>query len=152
MPGMRILQFAFGNPGAHIYLPHRYPSNTVVYTGTHDNDTTLGWWKSCSENERRFAGALLGDASDGINWAMVRLAQSSTANLCVVPLQDVLGLGSEARMNVPSFGDGNWTWRYLPGALRPELAEKLATLAEVTDRQSSFDQQSHREAGENFAA
>jgi 4-alpha-glucanotransferase len=152
MPGMRILQFAFGDPGAHIYLPHRYHPNTVVYTGTHDNDTTLGWWKSCSESERKFAGALLGDASDGINWAMLRLAQSSTANLCVVPLQDVLSLGSEARMNIPSFGDGNWTWRFLPGALRPELAEKLAALAEVTDRQSSFDEQGHREAGENFAA
>ena len=90
--------------------------------------------------------------SDGINWAMVRLAQSSTANRCVVPLQDVLSLGSEGRMNVPSFGDGNWTWRYLPGALKPELAQKLATLAEVTDRQPSCDEQGHGEAGENFAA
>jgi 4-alpha-glucanotransferase len=141
MPGMRILQFAFGDPGAHIYLPHRYQSNTVVYTGTHDNDTTLGWWKNCSENERRFAGALLGDASDGVNWAMIRLAESSTANLCVVPLQDV-----------PSLGDGNWTWRYAPGALRKELAQKLATLAEVTDRQPSFDEQGHRETGEDFTA
>jgi 4-alpha-glucanotransferase len=152
MPGMSILQFAFGDPGAHIYLPHRYQPNTVVYTGTHDNDTTLGWWKNCSHDERKFAGALLGDASDGINWSMLRLAQSSTANLCVVPLQDVLGLGAEARMNIPSFGDGNWTWRYLPGALLPELAAKLATLAEVTDREPSFDHQGHREAGENFAA
>ncbi len=152
MPGMRILQFAFGDPGAHIYLPHRYERNTVVYTGTHDNDTTLGWWKSCSENERKFAGALLGEASDGINWAMIRLAQSSTANLCVVPLQDVLSLGPEARMNVPSFGDGNWTWRYAPGALRPELAQKLAILAEVTDRQPSLDQQGNGKPGENFAA
>jgi 4-alpha-glucanotransferase len=152
MPGMRILQFAFGDPGAHIYLPHRYQPNTVVYTGTHDNDTTLGWWKSCTGNEKKFAGALLGDAVDGMNWAMVRLAQSSTANLCVVPLQDVLSLGSEARMNVPSFGDGNWTWRYQPGALTPELAQKLATLAEVTDRQPLVDQQDYGEAGENFAA
>lgn len=152
MPGMRILQFAFGDPGAHIYLPHRYQPNTVVYTGTHDNDTTLGWWKSCSDNERRFAGALLGDASDGINWAMIRLAESSTANLCVVPLQDVLSLGPEGRMNIPSFGDGNWAWRYSPGALRPELAQKLATLAEVTDRQPSFDQQGYGEGGEDFAA
>jgi 4-alpha-glucanotransferase len=152
MPGMRILQFAFGDPGAHIYLPHRYQANTVVYTGTHDNDTTLGWWNSCTENERKSAGALLGEASDGINWAMIRLAESSTANLCVVPLQDVLSLGSEARMNVPSFGDGNWTWRYSPGALRADLAQKLAILAEVTDRQPLIDQQCHGEAGENFAA
>jgi 4-alpha-glucanotransferase len=152
MPGMRVLQFGFGNPGAHIYLPHRYERNTVVYTGTHDNDTTVGWWKSCSEYERRFAGALLGDTGDGINWAMVRLAQSSTANLCLVPLQDVLGLGSEARMNIPSFGDGNWSWRYRPGALQSELAQKLATLAEVTDRHPSFDHPNSGEGGENFAA
>jgi 4-alpha-glucanotransferase len=152
MPGMRVLQFGFGDAGAHIYLPHRYDPNTVVYTGTHDNDTTLGWWKSCSESERKFAGALLGEAGDGVNWAMVRLAQSSTANRCVVPLQDVLGLGSEGRMNVPSFSDGNWSWRYLPGALTPELAQKLAALAEVTDREPSYQEQSHGEVGENFAA
>ena len=152
MPGMRVLQFGFGNPGAHIYLPHRYERNTVVYTGTHDNDTTLGWWKSCSESERGFAGALLGDSADGINWAMIRLAQSSTANLCVVPLQDVLSLGPEARMNVPSLSEGNWTWRYLPGALQSELAQKLAMLAEVTDRQSSIDPHIPSKAAEEFAA
>jgi 4-alpha-glucanotransferase len=83
---------------------------------------------------------------------MIRLAQSSTANLCLVPLQDVLSLDSEARMNVPSYGDGNWTWRYSPGALQPELAQKLAILAEVTDRQPSFDQNSHGEDGGDFAA
>jgi 4-alpha-glucanotransferase len=152
MPGMRVLQFGFGNPGAHIYLPHRYQRNTVVYTGTHDNDTTLGWWKSCSESERGFAGALLGDAADGVNWAMIRLAQSSTANLCVVPLQDVLSLGPEARMNVPSLSEGNWAWRFLPGALQSELAQKLAMLAEVTDRQSSIDPQIPSKAAEEFAA
>jgi 4-alpha-glucanotransferase len=152
MPGMRILQFAFGNPGAHVYLPHRYQPNAVVYTGTHDNDTTLGWWKSCSADERRFASALIGECSDGANWGMIRLAEASTANLCIVPLQDVLGLGAEARMNIPSYGDGNWAWRYSPGALRPELAQKLSALAEVTDRQPLRDEQSHGETGENFAA
>jgi 4-alpha-glucanotransferase len=152
MPGMRILQFAFGDPGAHIYLPHRYQPNTVVYTGTHDNDTTLGWWQNCAEHERHFARALVGECNDGINWAMIRLAQSSTANLCVVPLQDVLSLGSEGRMNIPSLADGNWTWRYSPDALKPELAQRLAVLAEVTDRQPSFDEKRRREAGENFAA
>jgi 4-alpha-glucanotransferase len=152
MPGMRVLQFGFGNPGAHIYLPHRYERNTVVYTGTHDNDTTLGWWKNCSEYERKCAGSLLGGNGDDVNWALVRLAQGSTANLCLVPLQDVLGLGSEARMNIPSSGDGNWSWRYSPGALRPELAQKLATLAEVTDRHPSFDHPNSGEADENFVA
>ncbi|MDR3765390.1 MAG: 4-alpha-glucanotransferase [Acidobacteriota bacterium] len=134
MPGMRILQFAFGNPGAHVYLPHRYTANSVVYTGTHDNDTTLGWWQSCAGYEREMAEALLGDCTDGANWAMIRLAAGSTANLCVVPLQDVLSLGAEARMNIPSLPNGNWAWRYAPGSLRAELAHKLAALAEVTDR------------------
>ncbi len=138
MPGMRILQFAFGNPGAHIYLPHRYTANSVVYTGTHDNDTTLGWWQSCTEYEHRMAGALVGECADGMGWGMIRLAASSTANLCVVPLQDVLSLGAEARMNIPSQPNGNWAWRYAPGALKQELAQKLATLAEVTDRLPAY--------------
>jgi 4-alpha-glucanotransferase len=83
---------------------------------------------------------------------MVRLALSSTANLCVVPLQDVLSLGSEARMNIPSSGDGNWSWRCPPGALPPELAQKLATLSEVTDRHPSFDHPENGEAGQTFVA
>jgi 4-alpha-glucanotransferase len=152
MPGMRVLQFAFGDAGAHIYLPHRYERNTVVYTGTHDNDTTLGWWGSCAGHERRAALALLGESADGVNWAMTRLAQSSTANLSIVPLQDVLSLGSEARMNIPSIGNGNWSWRFPPGALRPELAQKLAELAEVTDRYPVFDHEAQERISEEFAA
>jgi 4-alpha-glucanotransferase len=152
MPGMKILQFAFGDPGAHIYLPQRYEPNSVVYTGTHDNDTTLGWWQSCQPHERQAAAALLGSPPDGVNWAMIRLAQSSTANLCVVPLQDVLSLGAEGRMNVPSVSDGNWSWRYQPGALAPELAQKLAALAEVTDRLPTAGQPGDWEAGEEFSA
>jgi 4-alpha-glucanotransferase len=164
MPGMKILQFAFGDPGAHIYLPHRIQPSSVIYTGTHDNDTTLGWWQTCHPDERRFAAALLGDPSDGVNWAMIRLAHSSMANLCVVPLQDVLSLDTQGRMNVPSSSDGNWSWRYQRGALCAKLAEKLATLAEVTDRiptsvngaqmwgTTSPQQQGNREAGEEFSA
>jgi 4-alpha-glucanotransferase len=152
MPGMRVLQFGFGDPGAHIYLPHRYERNTVAYTGTHDNDTTLGWWKSCSEHERRAASALVGEARDGVHWAMIRLAQSSTANLAVVPLQDVLGLGPEGRMNVPSLPDGNWSWRYAPHSLAPALAEKLAALAEVTDRQPYCPPPHGGEPGQESAA
>lgn len=136
IPGMRVLQFGFGNPGAHIYLPHRFEKNTVVYTGTHDNDTTAGWWRSgATEFERAQAQAYLGPLDDrGVHWAFVRAAQSSVADLCVVPLQDVLGLGSEGRMNTPSQSQGNWTWRFQPGALTTGLAEALASLAEVTDR------------------
>jgi 4-alpha-glucanotransferase len=135
IPGMAVLQFGFGDTGAHIYLPHRLTPDKVIYTGTHDNDTLLGWWKSgASEQERRNAEAYLGITPDNVNWAFIRAAQASVASLCVIPLQDILGLGSEARMNTPSKSDGNWRWRFRPGVLTGELAEKLAKLAEVTDR------------------
>jgi len=135
IPGMAVLQFGFGNPGAHVYLPHRLQVDRVVYTGTHDNDTTLGWWNSsATEYERRAAEAYLGECEDGINWALIRAAQSSVASLSVVPLQDVLGLGSEARLNTPSTHTGNYHWRFQPGALTERMATKLATLAEAADR------------------
>ena len=134
IPGMAVLQFAFGDAGAHAYLPHRLAADCVLYTGTHDNDTTLGWWATLGEKERRAVEALVGRCDDGPNWGLIRLAQGSPANLSVVPMQDVLSLGSEARLNVPSTHEGNYHWRYPEGSLRPELADKLAALAEVTDR------------------
>jgi 4-alpha-glucanotransferase len=135
IPGMRILQFGFGDAGSHVYLPHRYEPNTVVYTGTHDNDTAAGWWRNgASAQERAHAATYLGDLLDGIHWAMIRAALASVADLCLVPLQDVLGLGSDARMNVPSESDGNWSWRYAPDALDPKAAARLAALTELTDR------------------
>jgi 4-alpha-glucanotransferase len=134
IPGMSVLQFGFGDAGAHVYLPHRQTEDRVIYSGTHDNDTTLGWWNTASEHERRAVEALNGRPEDGVNWGLIRLAQGSAANLSVVPIQDVLGLGSEARLNTPSTNTGNYLWRYQPGALKRELAEKLARLAEVTDR------------------
>jgi 4-alpha-glucanotransferase len=134
IPGMAVLQFAFGDPGAHAYLPHRLVPNRVIYTGTHDNDTTVGWWSTLSEKERDAVSALVGQCKDGTNWGLIRLAQSSPANFSVVPLQDVLGLGSEARLNTPSTHSGNYHWRCQPDALKPELAAKLAAVAEVTDR------------------
>ena len=135
IPGMAVLQFGFGDPGAHAHLPHTFTADKVVYTGTHDNDTLLGWWKSgATEQERQHAEAYLGRPEDGMNWAMIRAAIGSVASLCVVPLQDILGLGSEARMNVPSCDKGNWRWRFRADLLRPELAQKLATLTEVADR------------------
>ncbi|MGH9670225.1 MAG: 4-alpha-glucanotransferase [Terriglobales bacterium] len=152
IPGMRVMQFGFGDPGAEIYLPHRFELNTVVYTGTHDNDTTRGWWESqATPEERRLAEEYLAPGSDGIHWAFIRAAQASVANLCVVPLQDVLGLGSEARMNVPSKLDGNWAWRYAPGSLTPELARRLAALSEASDRDSAGPIASPDE-GEEFVA
>jgi 4-alpha-glucanotransferase len=134
IPGMAVLQFGFGDQGAHIYLPHR-AAGKVIYTGTHDNDTTAGWWHSgAAEHERRSVLAYLGPCEDGIHWAFIRAAQSSVADLCIVPMQDVLGLGSEARMNTPSVYGGNWRWRLPPGQTTTELSDKLARLAEVTDR------------------
>jgi 4-alpha-glucanotransferase len=132
---MAVLQFGFGDVGAHMYLPQQLTPDTVVYTGTHDNDTLVGWWSSgATPDERRHAEAYFGCAADGMHWSFVRAAQGSVANLSVIPLQDILGLGSEARMNTPSENDGNWRWRLQPGVLTQELAAKLARLAEVTDR------------------
>jgi 4-alpha-glucanotransferase len=135
IPGMAVLQFGFGDVGAHAHLPHTFTTEKVVYTGTHDNDTLLGWWASgATEHERQQLHAYLGPCEDGISWAMIRAASNSVASLCVVPLQDALGLGSDARMNVPSRERGNWHWRFDAESLRPELAKKFATLAEVSDR------------------
>src|SRR5882724_121686 len=135
IPGCAVLQFGFGNAGAHMYLPHRLTPDRVLYTGTHDNDTTLGWWNSgTSEDERRAIRAYVGNSDDGIHWAFIRLAQTSVASLAVVPLQDVLGLSSEARLNTPSVSEGNFRWCYQQGSLTSALAEKLAALAAVTDR------------------
>ncbi len=155
IPGMRVMQFGFGNKGAHIYLPHRFDSNTVVYTGTHDNDTTLGWWRSmATAEEQQAVQAYFGGCEDGVHWAFIRAANASVADLCVIPLQDVLGLGSQARMNVPSRSDGNWSWRFSAGALKPELARKLALLAETSDRETALaaHQQGSGEVREEFAA
>ena len=113
IPGMAVLQFGFGDPGAHIHLPHTFTCEKVVYTGTHDNDTMAGWWATgATELERQYVQAYLGCCEGDIHWAMIRAAFRSVANLCIVPLQDVLGLGSEARMNVPSLEEGNWRWRF----------------------------------------
>jgi 4-alpha-glucanotransferase len=150
IPGMAVLQFGFGDPGAHMYLPHRLTTDRVIYTGTHDNDTTLGWWNSsATDYERRAAKAYVGDCKDGINWALIRTAQASVASFSVVPLQDALGLGSEARLNTPSVKTGNYHWRYQPGSLTSDLAERLAALAEVTDR---LPQHVSLPSSEDFAA
>jgi len=134
LPGMAVLQFGFGDEGAHIYLPHR-SAGKVIYTGTHDNDTVEGWWKSgAAEHERRNAEAYLGRCDDGIHWAFIRGVLNSSACLSIVPLQDVFGLGSDARMNTPSLYGGNWRWRFDESQLKSELAAKLALIAELSDR------------------
>jgi 4-alpha-glucanotransferase len=159
IPGMKILQFGFGNKGAHIYLPHRYEPDCVVYTGTHDNDTIAGWWNtSATDEEKELVSSYMKIGDDGVQWAFIRAALTSVANLCVIPVQDVLGLDSSARMNVPSEIDGSWTWRLRAGALTPELAAKMAALVEITDRDACVKEpsvqreQSNGEAGKDFAA
>ncbi|HEX9200944.1 MAG TPA: 4-alpha-glucanotransferase, partial [Acidobacteriaceae bacterium] len=137
MPGMRILQFGFSDRGAHLYLPHQYVPNTVAYTGTHDNNTMLGWWREGATAEERanVQTYLQPIKHDGdIVWAMMRAAARSVANLCIFPMQDILQLGSEARMNTPSAHAGNWTWRYEKDALHSDCAARLAELMEMTDR------------------
>jgi 4-alpha-glucanotransferase len=139
LPGMKVLQFGFSGRGAHIHLPHQFVTNTVAYTGTHDNDTTRGWWEhGTSETEKAAVHAYLGidPHADGTTavWPLIRATASSVAGLALYPLQDILELGSEARMNVPSHATGNWSWRCPENALTPALAKKLAALTEVTDR------------------
>jgi 4-alpha-glucanotransferase len=134
-PGMRILVFGFGNRGAHNYLPHRYVHNTVVYTGTHDNNTTRGWWEDeATAAEKAAIKAYLGTTGKNFVWDLIRCAETSVADLCLLPVQDILDLNTEARMNMPSRSTGNWSWRCPEGALTDELAARLAAIVEVTDR------------------
>ena len=106
-----------------------------MYTGTHDNDTVVGWWHSgAADHERRNAEAYIGQSNDGIHWAFIRAALCSPASLSIIPMQDVLGLGSKARMNTPSLHGGNWRWRFEESQLTNDLAAKLAKLVELSDR------------------
>ena len=133
-PGMRILQFAFGGAVEDRFLPHNYEHHTVVYTGTHDNETTLGWYQNLNADERRALERYAPWATADPAPAMVRLAWMSVADLAIVPLQDVLGLGNEARMNLPGRAEGNWRWRLDPRLLKPGLFNDLADITEVYQR------------------
>ena len=134
-PGMKILQFAFGSGPDNPYLPFIYSRNCVVYTGTHDNDTTLGWFNQLPEYEKEAVLRYLGcTSSEGIHWDLIRLALASVGNQVIIPLQDILGLGTDSRMNVPSKAEGNWQWRYQADALTDELRDRLKTLTETYGR------------------
>jgi 4-alpha-glucanotransferase len=133
LPGMKVLQFAFSSPD-NPHLPHNFPdANTVVYTGTHDNDTTTGWWNSAPKEEKRIARRYLGKRNVSA-WDLIRLAHASVAARAVVPAQDLLSLASETRMNTPGTAKGNWTWRLEEGALTPDLAAKLRDLTKLYNR------------------
>ena len=134
LPGMKVLQFAFASDADDPYLPHNYERECVVYTGTHDNDTTAGWYASAPEVERDLVRRYLATGGGEIAWEMIRLAQASVADTAIVPLQDVLGLGSEARMNTPGTAGGNWAWRFAWQDVPFWVAPQLAELAELYGR------------------
>jgi 4-alpha-glucanotransferase len=145
-PGMSILQFAFGNdPQGPDFRPHNYPRERVAYTGTHDNDTTVGWWNSSAaagsirteediRKEREFTRKYLAADDSGINWVFIRAVLASVADTALYPMQDVLGLGTEARMNLPGRPNGNWRWRCRSEALTGEIAERLRELVTLYER------------------
>jgi 4-alpha-glucanotransferase len=144
MPGMRVLAFAFAD-GAQAYLPHRFHERCVVYTGTHDNDTMLGFLEAAdrasdpqarAQLARERDRALAYSGSDGRepHWDLIRSALASVANTAIFPIQDVLGQGSDARMNIPGTSNGNWGYRVQPGLLSSKVAAKLARLTETYER------------------
>ncbi|MBH8564243.1 4-alpha-glucanotransferase [Nostoc sp. CENA67] len=134
-PGMKVLQFAFGSDPGNPFLPFNYPRNAVVYTGTHDNDTTVGWFNTANDYEKHNLLLYLGSISpDGIHWDLIRLALSSIANQAIIPLQDILGLGTDARMNFPSVAEGNWAWRYQSHSITDELSDRLKVLTKLYGR------------------
>lgn len=134
LPGMKVLQFAFAADAADPYLPHNYPRNCAVYTGTHDNDTTLGWYEKAPANEQDFVRRYVARDGSDVAWDLMRLAFASVADIAVVPLQDVLRLGSEHRMNTPGKAAGNWQWRFRWSQLEPWLAPVLREMAETYGR------------------
>lgn len=144
-PGMRILQFAFGGDAKNHDLPHNYIKNCVAYTGTHDNDTTVGWWfsqvgagstRDAAEISREHEYCLKYLSTDGsdIHWDFIRAVWSSVAHTAIAPLQDILGIGTEGRMNLPASTSGNWSWRYTDGSILPETIVRLRELTDTYGR------------------
>jgi 4-alpha-glucanotransferase len=134
LPGMRVLQFAFGEGAASPHLPIRYPRSSVVYTGTHDNNTTVGWYEKASEVERDTFRRYTATDGSSCHYHMVRMAYSSVADLAIIPMQDVLGLGSWARMNTPGLTDGTWRFKLVPGQASGQAAKMLREMAELFGR------------------
>lgn len=136
-PGMKILEFGFEDIGNNSYLPHNYPRNSVVYTGTHDNETLQAWYAGLSRECRAFASAYAGYEEipeERAHWVFIRMAQASISDICIVPMQDYLGLGTEARMNTPSTLGGNWEWRMTKGQLTKEIVKEIYGLTKLYGR------------------
>ena len=134
LPGMRILQFAFDGHTDNPYLPHNFESNTVVYTGTHDNDTTLGWWNTLTTHDQDFVRHYLGTSGNEIQWDLIRAASGSVAALSIIPMQDVLGLDTTHRMNLPGLTEGSWEWRFTWSQVETWHAERMAELTRLHGR------------------
>ena len=134
LPGMRVLQFGFGGNPEDVHLPHMYDANSIVYTGTHDNDTSMGWFLSLDSETQRRVEYFLRLTPGAMPEALIRAALASVGKLAIVPMQDLLSLGSEARFNTPGTATGNWTWRLPQGALTPDLATRFALLNRVHAR------------------
>lgn len=134
VPGMKVLQFAFDGSPDNPYLPQHHGEHSVVYTGTHDNDTTVGWWSGLDEHTRHVVLGLLADPDEEMPWAFIRLALASTARLAIVPAQDLLGLGSESRMNTPGTTEGNWSWQAPAGSFDVDLAARVRALLDGAGR------------------
>jgi 4-alpha-glucanotransferase len=138
-PGMKILHFAFDSGPDNPYLPHNYQPNCVVYTGTHDNNTTLGWWQEISATTRDEVRRYLDQKHPDLPWAMIDLAMGSVAALCIIPFQDILELGQESRFNRPGQAVGNWQWRMGAADLNGQRAKRLRGLTEKHNRLKSVD-------------
>jgi 4-alpha-glucanotransferase len=133
-PGMRVVQFSFGGDATNAFLPHNFTPNCVAYTGTHDNDTAVGWWNTATERERAYAGSYLAAGPHDLHWAMIRATSNSVANMVVFPLQDVLGLDGAHRMNLPGSTEGNWAWRFTWDMLGAEPARVLGLITAASGR------------------
>jgi 4-alpha-glucanotransferase len=139
-PGMNILHFAFGSDSQNPYLPFNINHNSVVYTGTHDNNTTVGWYyDNTSEYGQKHLSEYIGaHSSHGVAWDLIRLALSSVSNQAIIPLQDIFSLGSDARMNTPGLAEGNWGWRYRAEALNSEYSTRLRDMVMIYGRYQGF--------------
>ncbi|WP_157669729.1 4-alpha-glucanotransferase [Chitinibacter sp. GC72] len=139
LPGMKVLQFAFEADASSDHLPHNYPDcHTVVYTGTHDNDTTVGWYTATSDKNRDYFRRYMNSSGSEAHWDLIRLAWASNALFAIAPVQDVIGAASDARMNTPGVAAGNWQYRFSPDALSTQHAERLAYLGQLFARHGSL--------------
>ena len=131
---MRVLQFAFGHNNKNEHLPHNFCVNSIVYTGTHDNDTSLGWYKSSPENVKDKFRRYMNVSGEDVAWDLIRLAYSSVALCAIIPIQDLMSLDSCDRMNLPGTADDNWNFRFTRDMLRDEIKNKLAYLCDLFNR------------------